>query len=144
MLGTRAPLEEMYRLHPPRISSADDVGGAGNEQSNNEEDMCCRTSVLLRSNDGPCAQDPANTIPDKWIAGSGATYRMTRSPDKMCNIRPTNDKVSVDDSHMVDIVGHRRLTVVFPGNPTAKLDVVFVPDLSCNLFLLMAAHRCVV
>ena len=130
---------------PPASASADDVGGAGNEQDNDDEDIRCRASVLLRPNDGPGAQDPANTSPDKWIAESGATYRMIRASDKMCNIRPTSDKVSVGDSRMVDIVGHRRLTVVFPGNLTAKLqDVTFVSDLSCTMFSLMAAHRCVV
>ncbi|CAN0005296.1 unnamed protein product, partial [Laminaria digitata] len=69
---------------------------------------------------------------EKWVADTGATYHMTRSADK----------VSVGDSRMIDIVGYGTLTVVFPGNLTVKLsDVAYVPDLSCNLFSLMAAHR---
>ncbi|CAN0006538.1 unnamed protein product, partial [Laminaria digitata] len=83
---------------------------------------------------------------DKWVAGSGATYHMTRSADMMRDIRPTIDKVTTGDSRMIDIVGYGTLTVVFPGNLSVKqlvklLDVAFVPDLSCNMFSLTAAHR---
>ena len=68
---------------------------------------------------------------------------MTRSAGMMHNMRRTNDKVRIGDSRMIDIVGYGTLTVVFSGNLTVKLcDKAYVPDLSCNLFSLMAAHRC--
>ena len=43
---------------------------------------------------------------------------------------------------MIDIVGYGTLIVVLPGNLIVKLlDVAYVPDLSCDLFSLMAKHR---
>ena len=62
----------------------------------------------------------------------------------MHDMRPTNDKVRMGDSRMIDIMGYGTLTVVFLGNLTVKLlDAAYVPDLSCNLFSLMAGHSVV-
>ena len=39
-------------------------------------------------------------------------------------------------------MGYGTLTVVFPGDLTVKLlDVAYVPELTFNLFSLMAAHK---
>ena len=97
---------------------------------------------MLETSVGSCKDDPGKNAADKWGVDSGATYHMTRSADMMHDTRPTKDKVRIGDSRMIDIVGYGTLTVVFPGNLTVKLlDVAYVPDLSCNLFSLMAAHR---
>ena len=51
------------------------------------------------------------------------------------HVRLGDDKVRVGDNYLIDVVGYRTLTVVFPGDLTVKLlDVAYVPDLAFNLF----------
>ena len=60
---------------------------------------------------------------------------MTHSSDLLSDVRLGDDKVRVDDNHLIDVMGYRTLTVVFPGDVTVKLlDVAYVPDLAFNLF----------
>ena len=67
---------------------------------------------------------------------------MTHSGDLLSDVRLGDDKVRVDDNHLIDVMGYRTLTVVFPGDVTVKLlDVAYVPDTAFKLFLLMAAHK---
>lgn len=67
---------------------------------------------------------------------------MTRLTDTMRDIRHTNDKARGGDCRMIGIVGHVMVPAVFPGNLIVKLlDVAYVTDVSCNMFLLMAEHR---
>ena len=114
----------------------------GTNGHNSSENACCLASVLLETSVSLCKEGPSKKTADKWVADSGATYNITRSADMMHGMRPTNDKVGIGDSRTIDIVGYGTLTVVFPGNLTVKLlDVAYVPDRSCNLFSLMAAHR---
>ena len=59
---------------------------------------------------------------------------MSRSADMMHDLRPTNYKVGIRYSPLIDDVGYGTLTLVFPGNSTVKLlDGAYVPDLWCNL-----------
>ena len=46
---------------------------------------------------------------------------MIRSAYIICNIRTTNDKVRVGESHMIDVVGYGTLTVVFPGSLRVRM-----------------------
>ena len=122
---------------PPHV-----VDTIGNGQNNARENVRCLASVLLRTSVGSSKENPTKNTAEKWVADSGSTYHMTRSIDMMHDIRPTPDKVRNGDSRMIDIVGYGTLTVVFPWNLTVKLlDVAYAPDLSCNLFSFMAAHR---
>ena len=118
------------------------VGTTGSGQNKASEKVCCLASVLLGTSVGLSKDNPSKNTAETWVADSGATYHMTRSTDTMHDIRPTHDKVRIGDSRMIDIVGYGTLTVVFPWNLTVKLlDVAYAPDLSCNLFSFMAAHR---
>ena len=48
----------------------------------------------------------SDSTAEDWVADSGVTYNMTRSADMMCYLRPTNDKVSVKASCMIDIMAY--------------------------------------
>lgn len=50
---------------PPAPARAYDAGGANNEQHNDDEDVCCLASVLLRTGDGPRTEDPDENTSDK-------------------------------------------------------------------------------
>ena len=60
----------------------------------------------------------------------------------MRDVRITNDKASVGESRTIDIVGHGTHAAVFSDNMSVKLlDMVYVQDLSYDLFWLMAAQK---
>ena len=66
----------------------------------------------------------------------------TRSADLLSDVRLCDDKVRIGDNHLIDVVGHGTLTVVFPGDLNVKLlNVAYVPELAFNLFSLMPAHK---
>ena len=80
---------------------------------------------------------------ENWIADSGISFHMTHSADLLSDVRLLcDDKVRIGGNHLIDVVGHRTLTVVFPGDMIAKLlDVAYVPDITFNLFPPMATHK---
>ena len=97
---------------------------------------------MLGTNDDPCNEERSDYVGEKWIADSGASFQMTHSPDLLSDVRLGDDRVRVGDNHLIDVVGYGTLTVVLPGDLTAKLlDVAYVPDFVFNLFSLMAAHK---
>lgn len=113
-----------------------------NRRSRGRDKLCSLSSVLLRMSICSCEEDPIESTEDSGAADSGATYRMARSAGILRTIRPTNDEVGIGDSLVIRILGYGTLTIVLPGNLTVKLlDVAGVPDRSCSLFELMAAHR---
>ncbi|CAM9400002.1 unnamed protein product [Laminaria digitata] len=86
--------------------------------------------------------DLTESLAERRIADSGASFHMTRSADLLSDVRLCDDKGRIGDNHLIDVVGYVMLTVVFPGDLTVKLlDVAYVPDLAFNLFSLMAAHK---
>ena len=82
---------------------------------------------------------------EKSIAASGTSFRMTHSADQLSDVRLCNDKVRIDDNHLIDVMGYGTLTVVSPGDLAVKLlDVGYVSDLAFHLFSLMDAYNHVV
>ena len=79
---------------------------------------------------------------DIWIADSGTSFHVTHPADQLSDVRLCNDKVRINDNHLIDVAGYGTLTVVFPGDLTVKLlDVGYVPALAFNSFSLLAAHK---
>ena len=73
---------------------------------------------------------------------SGTSFHVTRSADQSSDVRLCNDKIRINDNHLIDVVGYGTLTVVYSGHLAVKLlDVVYVPDLAFNWVSLMAAHK---
>ena len=121
-------------------------GGGAQGQDNSGETVCCLANAMLSRDDDSCAEERSQSLPEslaeKWIADSGASFHMTRSADLLSDVRLCDDKVRIGDNHLIDVVGYGTLTVVFPGDLTVNLlDVAYVPDLAFNLFSLMAAHK---
>ncbi|CAM9954547.1 unnamed protein product, partial [Laminaria digitata] len=121
-------------------------GGGAQGQNNSGETVCCLANAMLSIGDDSRAEersgDLTESLAERWIADSGASFHMTRSADLLSDVRLCDDKVRIGDNHLIDVVGYGTLTVVFPGDLTVKLlDVAYVPDLAFNLFSLMAAHK---
>ncbi|CAM9165641.1 unnamed protein product, partial [Laminaria digitata] len=121
-------------------------GGGAQGQNNSGETVCCLANAMLSISDDSRAEersgDLTESLAERWIADSGASFHMTRSADLLSDVRLCDNKVRIGDNHLIDVVGYGTLTVVFPGDLTVKLlDVAYVPDLAFNLFSLMAAHK---
>ena len=118
-------------------------GGGAQGQNNSGETVCCLANAMLRIGDDSRGEelsgDSTESLAERWIADSGASFHMTRSADLLSHVRLCDDKVRIGDNHLMDVVGYGTLTVVFPGDLTVKLlDVAYVPELAFNLFSLMA------
>ena len=97
---------------------------------------------MLGTNDDSCNEERNDCIDEKWTADSGASFHVTHAADLLSYVARCDDKVRIGDNHLIDVVGYRTLTVVFPGDRTVKLmDVAYVPEIAFNLFSLMAAHK---
>ena len=67
---------------------------------------------------------------------------MTHSAHLLSDVRLCDDKVTIGDNHLIDVVGYGTLTVVFPRDLTVNLlNVAYVPEIAFNLFWLIAAHK---
>ena len=121
-------------------------GEGAQGQNNSGETVCCLANAMFSRSDDSCTEERSESITEslaeKWIADSGASFHMTHSADLLSDVRLCDDKVRIGDNHLIDVVGYGTLTVVFPGDLTVKLlDVAYMPDLAFNLFSLMAAHK---
>ena len=101
--------------------------------------------MYFSRSDDSCAEERSESmtesVAEKSIADSGASFNMTHSAGLLTDVRLRDDTVRTGYKPLIDVVGHRTLTVVFPGDLTVKLlDVAYMPNLSFNLFSLMAAH----
>ena len=90
-------------------------GSAQQGQNNGGETVCCLAKYMLGTNDASCNEESGEDMGEKWIADSGASFRITHSADVLSDVRLCKDKVRIGDNHPVDIVGYGTLTVVFPG-----------------------------
>ena len=124
---------------PP--ASEQTSGGGSQGQNNGGETVCCRAKCMPSTNDDSCIQESSEGVGEKWIAGSGASFRMTHLADFLRDIRLSDDRVRIAENYLIDVVRYGTLAVLFPGGLTVKLlDVAYVPDIAFNLLSLMAAH----
>ena len=119
--------------------------GRAQGQNKNGETVCCLANAVLSGSDDSCAVARryclTESLAEKRIVDSGASFHMVHSADQLSDPRLCNDKVKIGDNHLINVVGYGTLTVVFTGDLTVKLlDVGYVPDLAFNLFSLIAAH----
>ncbi|CAN0527881.1 unnamed protein product, partial [Laminaria digitata] len=92
---------------PP--ASEQTSGGGSHGQDNGGETVCCPAKSMLGTMDNSCTQERSDGISEKWIADSGASFRMTHSADFLSDVRLCDDKVRIGDNHLIDVVGYGTL-----------------------------------
>ncbi|CAM9730633.1 unnamed protein product, partial [Sphacelaria rigidula] len=89
-------------------------------------------------------RNSSNDSVDRWIADRGATFHMTKSVEMLRDMQPSEDEVKIGNNTLIGVECYGSLTVVFPnraGGVTVRLEkVAYLPDLSYDLFSLVAAH----
>lgn len=72
-------------------------------------------SAMLGARDDSCEEECSESLADKLIAESGATFHMTRSADLASKVQLCGRKDRIEVNHLIDLVRYRMLTVVFPA-----------------------------
>ena len=135
--GARAPLQRVQGTHTP-CSRAD----IWRRCARPEKRLCCLAKCILGTNDDSGIEERSEDKGEKWIADSGVSFHITNSADLLSDVRLCDDKVSIGDKRLIDVVAYDTLTDVFPRYLTVKLlDVAYVPDVTFNLFSLVTAHK---
>ena len=122
-------------------------GQAASAASSSGERVSCVAIGLISECDGVVDGDEFGLESglEKWRGDSAATFHMSGSKECMSDMRISNDKVRIGDTHLLDVECVGTVTVVFPsetGDVTLRIeDVAYVPDLGFNLFSLIAAHQ---
>ena len=131
-----------------RVTPASErTSGEGAQGRNNSgETVCCLANAMFSRSNEPCAEERSESmtesLAEKWIVDSGASFHITHSADLLSDVRLCGDKARIGNNHLVDVVGYGTLTVVFPGDLTVTtLDVAYMPDLAFICFSLTAAHK---
>ena len=141
------PGHTWYQCKARVTPASERTSGEGAQgQNNSGETVCCLARSMFSRSDDSCAEEGSasmtESLAEKWITESGASFHMTHSADLLSDVRLCDNKVRIGDNHLIDIVGYGTLTVVFPGDlPVKLLDVAYMPDLAFNFLSLMAAHK---